>query len=66
MCFLQLNPLSAQVLAFLQAQGQASFKEILDWLTITYPQMAPEIIAQGCTQLLEQLAAKGIVRGRQS
>ncbi|MBS0044319.1 putative DNA-binding domain-containing protein [Shewanella sp. M16] len=65
-CFLQLNPLSAQVLAFLQAQGQAVFKEIVDWLTITYPQMAPEIIEQGCMQLLEQLAAKGIVRGRQS
>ncbi|MGL6124241.1 MAG: HvfC family RiPP maturation protein, partial [Shewanella sp.] len=64
--FLQLPPLSAQVLAFLQAQVQADFKALVDWLTITYPGMECKVIEQGCLRLLEQLAAKGIVRGRQS
>ncbi|MCL1091311.1 putative DNA-binding domain-containing protein [Shewanella profunda] len=60
--FLQLNPLSAQVLAYLAGQGLTSFEGIVNWLTITYPQITPEVLAQGCLQLLEQLATKGIVR----
>ncbi|MCK7633357.1 MULTISPECIES: DNA-binding domain-containing protein [unclassified Shewanella] len=64
--FLQLNPLSAQVLAYLAEQGLMSFDGIVNWLTITYPQITPEALAQGCLQLLEQLAIKGIVRTHQS
>lgn len=61
-CFLQLNPLSAQVLAFLAEQGTARLDLLLSWLIATYPQLAPQTIEQGCLQLLEQLAIKGIVR----
>lgn len=61
--FLQLTPLSAQVLGYLAEQGQSRLDEILNWLQGIYPQMLPELLTQGCIQLLEQLAVKGIVRG---
>ena len=63
-CFLQLTPLSAQVLAYIVERGKVMFNDILKWLTTTYPQMAQEVLAKGCLDLLEQLAIKGIVRGR--
>lgn len=62
-CFLQLTPLSAQVLAYVVERGKVLFSDILTWLTNTYPQMAQEILAKGSLELLEQLAIKGIVRG---
>lgn len=61
--FLQLTPLSAQVLGYLAEQGQRRLDEILNWLQGIYPHMQPEILTQGCIELLEQLAVKGIVRG---
>ena len=61
--FLQLTPLSAQVLGYLTEKGQSTFEELIQWLVSTYPQMLTETLTQGCLQLLEQLTAKGIVRG---
>ena len=61
--FLQLTPLSAQVLGYLTEKGQSTFDELIQWLVSTYPQMLTETLTQGCLQLLEQLTAKGIVRG---
>lgn len=63
MGFLQLTPLSAQVLGYLAEQKQSRLDDILNWLQGIYPQMQPELLTQGCIQLLEQLAVKGIVRG---
>ena len=61
-CFLQLNPLSAQVLAYMVQNSAIELTLILDWLTELYPTMAPESLTQGCVQLLKQMAQKGIVR----
>lgn len=61
--FLQLTPLSAQVLGYLTEKGQGSFDELTQWLAATYPQMPTAALTQGCLALLEQLATKGIVRG---
>ncbi|MBR9728963.1 DUF2063 domain-containing protein [Shewanella intestini] len=63
--FLQLNPLTAQVLAFIESkQHQGDFitvEQLLDWLTTTYPQMSPELLQQGCESLLITLASQGIL-----
>lgn len=61
--FLQLTPLSAQVLGYLMEQGQGAFAQLTQWLVSRYPQMPTETLIQGCLALLEQLAAKGIVKG---
>lgn len=67
-CFLQLNPLSAQVLAFLDANRddaeQANINALVAWLLGIYPTMGELAIRQGCQQLLGQLAEKGIVKQR--
>lgn len=66
--FLQLNPLSAQVLAFLDANrddaAQANINALVAWLVGVYPTMGELAIRQGCRQLLGQLAEKGIVKLR--
>ncbi|NMH64371.1 DNA-binding domain-containing protein [Shewanella salipaludis] len=60
--FLQLNPLSAQVLAYMAQRGEVVLTEIVAWLERLYPQMTTEAIIQGSSQLLRQLAALGIIR----
>ena len=65
-CFLQLAPLSAQVMALLTSQSNVTLIQIINWLTNIYPQIEPQMIEQGCIQLLEQLVSKGIVLGRRS
>ncbi|NKF52404.1 DUF2063 domain-containing protein [Shewanella sp. WXL01] len=60
--FLQLNPLSAQVLAYIDAAQQpVSFSQITDWLMTAYPNMAQETISAGCLDMLKQMAEQGIV-----
>lgn len=60
--FLQLNPLTAQVLGYLSQYEAVSFDHLLTWLKQTYPQMADGVLTQGCEQMLADLAAKGVVR----
>ncbi|MBM7073973.1 putative DNA-binding domain-containing protein [Shewanella sp. 202IG2-18] len=59
--FLQLTPLSAQVLSFIEHEVQTSFEAITSWLHQMYPQMELVDIEQGCLQLLQQMAEKKIV-----
>ncbi|WP_299570249.1 putative DNA-binding domain-containing protein [uncultured Shewanella sp.] len=59
--FLQLNPLTAQVLGFI-CQSQACYlSDIIVWLQTSYPQMSAETLSNGCLQMLQQLAEKGII-----
>ncbi|MGL5391544.1 MAG: HvfC family RiPP maturation protein [Shewanella sp.] len=60
--FLQLTPLSAQLLAYLAEEGPLTVMQLMHWLTETYPQVAAEVLHHGGVQLLAQLAEKGIVR----
>jgi uncharacterized protein len=62
--FLQLSPLSAQVLAYLEQSQQPTLLELCDWLQGMYPNMAAEQLNQGAFGLLAQLADKGIVKTR--
>ena len=59
--FLQLNSLTAQVLAFINQSEECYFSDVLSWLVESYPQMAPESLSSGCLQMLQQLADKGII-----
>ncbi|RYV03166.1 DUF2063 domain-containing protein [Shewanella sp. OPT22] len=59
--FLQLTPLSAQILSFMEHEVETSFEAITSWLHQMYPQMELEQITQGCLQLLQQMAEKQIV-----
>ncbi|WP_076542298.1 DUF2063 domain-containing protein [Shewanella sp. UCD-KL21] len=59
--FLKLNPLTAQVLAYIAQAGQCYFNDVLTWLTETYPQMTPETLSNGCLQMLQQLADKRVI-----
>lgn len=63
--FLQLTPLSAQVLAHIEEMGRAqqavNVENIIDWLSEHYPQMTKDALFSGCLPLLQQLAQKGIV-----
>ena len=60
--FLQLTPLSAQVLSFIEHEVETSFAAIISWLHQIYPQMELDEIKQGCLQLLQQMAEKQIVK----
>ncbi|AQS36840.1 hypothetical protein Sps_01675 [Shewanella psychrophila] len=60
--FLQLNPLTAQVLGYLSQYESVSFYHLLSWLKQTYPQMEEEILAHGCGDMLVELAVKGVVK----
>lgn len=69
--FLQLNPLTAQVLALVaqrtdltgknQQQQNSTLADIVTWLTEQYPQMQTEVLTNGCVQMLSQMVEKGIV-----
>ncbi len=59
--FLQLTPLSAQVLSFIDHEVETSFEAITSWLHQMYPQMELADIEQGCLQLLQQMTEKQIV-----
>lgn len=60
--FLQLNPLTAQVLAYLSQYESLSYGELLDWLIQTFPQIEADVLKQGCLQLLTDLSHKGIIK----
>jgi hypothetical protein len=60
--FLQLTPLSAQVLGFLSQYEAVPFTDLSDWLVETYSNMDRNTLAQGALQLLEDLADKGVVK----
>ena len=60
-CFLQLNPLAAQVLAYIGQQDGVGFMALCDWLTQLYQQMPRQQIVEGCRQLLADMAERGIV-----
>ena len=63
--FLQLNPLTAQVLALIeqrtQQQTSIGFDEIIHELIGFYPHMHPDTMINGCVQMLKQMVEKGIV-----
>ncbi|GGP46818.1 DUF2063 domain-containing protein [Shewanella algicola] len=62
--FLQLTPLSAQVLAYIEQTSQVqrvNIDIIVEWLAEHYPQMSAESLLSGCIPLLQQLAQKGII-----
>ncbi|WP_153916130.1 DNA-binding domain-containing protein [Shewanella sp. TC10] len=59
--FLQLNPLTAQVLAFITQAETCYLSDIITWLQSSYPQMSAEALSNGCLQMLQQLAEKGII-----
>ncbi|WP_394131021.1 DUF2063 domain-containing protein [Shewanella maritima] len=61
--FLQLNPLSAQVMAYIDscADNGADYETLSQWLCELYPQMTMDVLQSGCIQLLSQLAEKGIL-----
>lgn len=60
--FLQLNPLTAQVLAYISQFESVQYEELIGWLLETYPAMAHDVLAQGCLELIVQLSDKGIIR----
>ena len=60
--FLQLTPLSAQVLSFIDHEVETSFEAITSWLHQMYPKMTLEEINQGCLQLVQQMADKQIIK----
>ncbi|QIR14857.1 HvfC family RiPP maturation protein [Shewanella aestuarii] len=63
--FLQLNPLTAQVLALIdqytQQQQRLYFDDIVSWLTQLYPTMQSDVLSQGCVQMLTQMVEKNII-----
>ena len=59
--FLQLNPLAAQVLAYIDQQDGITFDALCNWLVQLYAQMPKAQIIQGCKQLLVDMALRGIV-----
>ena len=60
--FLQLNPLSAHVLAKIDEEAGVTVKELLIWLAQTFSNFEPEVLKQGCMTLLNQLVEKGIIK----
>ncbi|TVP12726.1 DUF2063 domain-containing protein [Shewanella sp. KCT] len=60
-CFLQLNPLTAQVLAYIEQQDGMEFAALCDWLASLYQQMPRPQIVEGCRQLLLDMVQRGIV-----
>ncbi|GIU50610.1 DUF2063 domain-containing protein [Shewanella sairae] len=60
--FLHLNPLTAQVLAYITQYEYIVFPELLDWLIQTYSHIEAPILEQGCLQLLIDLSDRGIIR----
>ncbi|GGI75882.1 HvfC family RiPP maturation protein [Shewanella gelidii] len=60
--FLQLNPLSAQVLALIEELQVTNFEAIMQWLIESYPTFESHVLEQGCVTLLHQMAQKGILK----
>lgn len=60
--FMQLNPMSAQVLAYIQQNGQTLTKHLLAWLVKTYPDFPPQSMIDGCLTMLSQFGQKGIIK----
>ncbi len=60
--FLQLNPLSAQVLAKIEASPGVELHELLIWLEQTFANFEPEVLRQGAISLLSELVTKGIIK----
>lgn len=60
--FLQLNPLTAQVLAYMAQYNYVDYEVLIDWLLTTYAQIEPDALRQGCQQLLMDLSSKGIIK----
>ncbi|WP_076409113.1 DUF2063 domain-containing protein [Shewanella sp. UCD-KL12] len=60
--FLQLNPLTAQVLGFISQWDSIGLEELIIWLKQTYPQLDSDVLENGCLQMLEDLASKGVVK----
>ncbi len=60
--FLQLNPLTAQVLTVIALYESIGFDELINWLKQTYPQMGDDTLVDGCQKMLAELASKGIVK----
>ncbi|QYJ80621.1 HvfC family RiPP maturation protein [Shewanella acanthi] len=59
--FLQLTPLSAQVLGYIAQEGRVEFAALIDWLNVTYPEMDKTTLVSGCLPLVEQLVGKGVL-----
>ncbi|PKG73383.1 DUF2063 domain-containing protein [Shewanella sp. GutCb] len=60
--FLQLNPLTAQVLAYMSQFDSVQCADLIEWLSVTFTDIEPTVLQQGCVDLLMQLSAKGIIR----
>ncbi len=60
--FLQLTPLSAQLLGFLSQYEAVNFDDLKEWLVSVYSNMDQNVLVQGALQLLEDLATKGVVK----
>ena len=60
--FLQLTPLSAQVLGSLSQYEAINYGDLNTWLVNTYPDMDKNVLHQGALQLLDELANKGVVK----
>ncbi|NRD73518.1 putative DNA-binding domain-containing protein [Shewanella sp. VB17] len=60
--FLQLTPLSAQVLGFLSQYEAINYDDLNVWLVNSYPDMEKSVLEQGALQLLDDLADKGVVK----
>ncbi|WOT06976.1 HvfC family RiPP maturation protein [Shewanella youngdeokensis] len=60
--FLQLNALTAQVLAYMSQFESVQFATLIDWLTETFSNIEPTALRQGCLDLLVELSKKGIIR----
>jgi hypothetical protein len=63
--FLQLNPLTAQVLAlvdqYTQQQQSLVLDDIVNWLAELYPNMQTDALIHGCVQMLTQMVEKNII-----
>ncbi|GIU25248.1 DUF2063 domain-containing protein [Shewanella colwelliana] len=62
-CFLQLNPLAAQVLAYIEQHDYLEFDQIIKWLCGLYTQMDKETLVSGCTQMLGDMISRNIILG---
>lgn len=62
-CFLQLNPLTAQVLAYIEQNEAVTFDTLSHWLIDTFSHMEATLLISGSRQLLSEMIAKGIVLG---
>ncbi|WP_394146987.1 DUF2063 domain-containing protein [Shewanella atlantica] len=60
--FLQLNPLTAQVLGYLSQSEGVNFDEVMAWLQANYPDIDEATLTGGCLQMLEEFAGKGVIK----